>query len=233
MKIRPGSFLPVLLMMCLVCFGAASRRAEAAVRIELPSPEHTGRVSVEEAIYRRRSVRGYSDAPLSLEQISQLLWAAGGMTVDGVSGPTRAYPSAGGRYPLDIYLVAGNVTSLDAGIYSYGWTDHSLTLLKEGDLRAELARASYGQRMIADARVTIVVTTSHERAAGRYGKRGAERYIYLDAGHLGENVHLQAESMGLGTVMVGAYSDSAVAGILGIKDEFPVYVMPVGRPKQR
>jgi SagB-type dehydrogenase family enzyme len=228
----PGLFLSVLFAVSFISLSLVpSCGARTAVKIELPIPRHTGDVSVEEAIYKRRSVRDYSDEPLSLGEVSQLIWSAGGMTVDGVTGPTRAYASAGARYPLEIYLVAGNVTSLDAGIYRYDWMDHSLILLREGDFRRDLARASFGQRMIADAPGTIVITTTRDKAEGRYGKRGAERYIYMDAGHLGQNVHLQAEGMGLGTVMVGAYADGEVTKVLGVEDEFPVYIMPVGKPK--
>ena len=220
-------------LICLVTLLSvnAGKMVEAAEnKTELPRPKYTGKLSVEEAIYKRRSVRDYENAPLSLEEVSQVLWAAGGMTIDGVTGPTRAYASAGARYPLEIYLVVGDVTSLGSGIYRYDWAGHSITLLKKGDFRGDLARASYGQRMIEQAPFTIVITTTPEKAADRYGKRGVERYIYMDAGHLGQNVHLQAESLGLGTVMVGAYTDSEVVAVLGVKEEVPVYIMPVGKP---
>jgi SagB-type dehydrogenase family enzyme len=228
-------YLKITLICLLILFSVNAgglARAESN-KIELPSPKHAGGISVEEAIYKRKSIRDYAETPLSLEEVSQVLWAAGGMTVDGITGPTRAYASAGGRYPLEIYLVVGKVDSLTPGIYRYDWADHSITLLKKGDFRADLARASSGQRMIAQAPFTVVITTTPKKAEDRYGKRGIERYVYLDAGHLGQNVHLQAESLGLGTVMVGAYTDSEVAGILGVKGEVPVYVMPIGYPEVR
>ncbi|MCK4852066.1 MAG: SagB/ThcOx family dehydrogenase [Candidatus Omnitrophica bacterium] len=201
--------------------------------IKLPEPEFKGDVSVEKAIHDRRSVRDFSGIPLSMQEVSQLLWAAGGVTVDGVTGPTRAHPSAGAVYPLEIYLVAGNVTGLDAGIYRYGWRDNFLVPVRKGDFRPDLANAALRQRMIAYAPASIVVTMSAGRVTGAYGRRGLERYAPMDAGHLGQNVHLQAGSMGLGTVMVGAFRDDEVWKVLGIKSkgEIPVYIMPVGRPR--
>ncbi len=202
----------------------------AEEEIKLPAPKHRGTLSVEQAIYDRRSVRRFAKVPISLEDVSQILWAAGGSTVDGMTGPTRAYPSAGAVYPLEIYLVAGNVTGLSPGIYLYDWKKNMLILMKKGDLRAQLAKAALSQGMIREAPVTIVVTAVHAKTARRYGERGAVRYVSMDAGHLGQNVHLQAESLGLGTVMVGAFIDNEVLKVLGVKDELPVYMMPVGKP---
>ncbi len=219
------------ILLCLItvffsCTGIEAHSADEV--ITLPKPIHKGTVSVEEAIFRRKSVRDFSGKALSLQEVSQLLWAAGGKTVDGITGPTRAYPSAGAIYPLDIYLVAGNVTGLIPGIYHYEWMKNQLKLVKKGDLRGSLARAALSQRMIQDAPVTIVVTAQYDKTLRRYGKRGMERYVAMDTGHLGQNIHLQAEGMGLGTVMVGAFIDRDVKEILGTADELPVYMMPVG-----
>jgi len=219
----------VLTAVLLIVF-CMSNASDAAPRTELPEPKHKGDVSVEEAIYKRVSTRRYSREPLSLEEVSQILWAAGGITVDGVTGPTRAYASAGGRYPLEIYLVAGNVTGLSAGVYRYKWRENTLEFVKKGDLREELSGASYRQRMVADAPAVIVVTTTTERARARYGDIGAGMFLYMDAGHLGENVHLQAEAMGLGTCMIGAYSADDVVSVIGVPDEETVYIMPIGKP---
>jgi SagB-type dehydrogenase family enzyme len=205
--------------------------SEAAEVVKLPDPKHMGRVSVEEAIYKRRSIRSFGGTPLTLEQVSQLLWAAAGKTVDGVTGPTRAYPSAGATYPLEIYLVAGNVEELEPGVYHYNWKNNSLKQIRKGDMRNALARAAYGQSMVKQAPATIVVNAVFERTAGRYGDRGMERYVPMDAGHLGQNVHLQAESMGLGTVMVGAFTDKEAARVISAKNGIPVYMMPVGKPR--
>ena len=220
----------LIITLLSMLFAGTTYAQEKGIEIKLPTPERKGTMSVEEAIYQRQSVRNFKKTPLSLEQISQLLWVSGGVTVDGLSGPTRSYPSAGGIYPLDIYLVAGAVEGLDAGIYLYDWRKHMLKLLKKGDYRTKLAAAALGQRMVQEAPVSIVVTAMHSKTARRYGERGAVRYVSMDIGHLGQNVHLISESMGLGSVMVGAFIDKKVMDVLGIKDQVPMYIMPVGVP---
>jgi len=197
--------------------------------IKLPLPKHKGKISVEEAIFKRRSTRAYKDEPLTLKEVSQLLWSAGGKTVDAITGATRAYPSAGGIYPLEVYLVAGEVEGLASGIYHYNWQTHTIRQVKEGDLRQQLMRAALGQRAITSAPASIVMTVVYSRTIRKYGKRGEIHYVPMDAGHAGQNVYLQAEALGLGTVIVGAFHDEAVKKILGVKDEEPLYIMPVGK----
>lgn len=200
----------------------------ADAKISLPPPRHAGEMSVEEAIFRRRSIRRFIDEPLTLADLSQLLWSAGGKTIDGVTGATRAFPSAGGLYPFEIYLVSGNVTGLADGIYRFGWEDHSLELIKEGDFREQLMEASLRQRFVAEAPVSIVWGGDFAAIERAYGPRGVERYISMDVGGAGQNLHLQAEALGLGTVIVGAFRDAAVQEILGT-ELTPLYIMPVGK----
>lgn len=196
--------------------------------ISLPSPRHTGELSVEEAIFRRRSIRSFPDEPLTLQEVSQLLWSAGGKTIDGVTGATRAFPSAGGVYPFEIYLVVGNVTGLADGIYRFGWREHSLEMIREGDFREVLMAASLRQSFVQQAPVNIVWVGDFGKIERFYGTRGVERYISMDVGGAGQNVHLQAESLGLGTVIVGAFREDEVKGILDT-ELIPLYIMPVGR----
>ncbi|MFH1878595.1 MAG: SagB/ThcOx family dehydrogenase [Candidatus Omnitrophota bacterium] len=218
----------------MMVFSGNARAEEAEKEVPLPQPERTGTMTVEEAIFARRSVRDFENSPLSLEEVSRILWAAGGVTVDGMTGPTRAYPSAGAVYPLEIYLVAGNVIGLPAGIYKYEWRRHVLVTVKKGDFREALSKAALSQKMVKDAPATIVVTAQYEKTASRYGQRGTLRYVAMDTGHMGQNVHLEAESLGLGTTMVGAFIDPQVVKILGTeKKELPVYMMPVGRPSRK
>lgn len=198
--------------------------------VPLPPPAHKGKVSIEEAIYSRKSVRGFKQAALTLPEISQLLWAAGGKNIDGVTGATRSYPSAGGIYPIEVYLAAGGVKGLAPGIYRYHWKSHSLALLKSGDFRSSLAAAAWGQAAVARGPVTLVFTARLSRVTSRYGLRGENRYLPMDAGHAGQNVALQARALGLGTVMVGAFRDEAVADLLEVRGEEPLYLIPVGRP---
>jgi len=194
--------------------------------ITLPSPRRKSSFSIEEALEKRRSVRNYkSGVPVSLEQLSQILWAAQGLS--GSDKTKRTAPSAGATYPLEVYVVVGNVTGLESGIYKYVVKTHQLEKLKTGDFRRELALAALGQNSIANAPLTLVIAAEYERTALRYGAR-AERYVHIEVGHVGQNVYLQCESLGLGTVAVGAFDDQNVKKLLPIPQE-PLYLMPVGK----
>jgi len=193
-------------------------------RINLPSPDFKGKVSVEEALKIRRSVRSYKSVPLTIKELSQILWATDGKTADWGG---RTAPSAGATYPLEIYVVIGNVEGLKPGLYYYEIDTHSLKLIKEGDLRAELSKAALNQSSVRTAPIVIVISGIFERTTSRYGKRG-ERYVYMEVGHCGQNVHLQAEALGLGTVMIGAFDDERVKRVLGIKEDV-FYLCPVGK----
>lgn len=187
-------------------------------------------MSVEEAIARRRSVREYAARQLTLAQLSQLLWAAQGLT-EPAHG-LRAAPSAGALYPLEVYAVVkkGGVTGLEAGIYHYSIPDNSLTLVKGGDGSSKLKAAARDQDAVGLAAVNLVITAVAERVAVKYGDR-AVRYTLLEAGHAAENVFLQAQSLGLASVVVGAFDDEAVGAFLGIgSEERPVYIQPIGAP---
>ena len=166
-----------------------------------------------------------------MEQLSQLLWAAQGLT-DPHPDPAlrfrRAAPSAGAQYPLDIYVVVGVVEGLEAGVYHYRPHEHVLNLLATGDLRQPLAAACLGQMFIAPAPVLIVITAEYHRITDRYGERGL-RYTHMEVGHVGQNLHLQAETLGLGTVIIGAFKDAEVGEVLQLpRKHEPLYIMPVG-----
>jgi len=197
--------------------------------IKLPSPILRGKISLEQAISKRRSVRRFKDEPLTLEQLSQLLWSAQGTTG---TGGGRAAPSAGATYPLEIFVVIGEqgIQSLAAGIYHYDAGNHSLTLHQTGDFRQELADTALGQSSIARCPVDMVICAIHPRTAYRYGRRG-ERYVHIEVGHVGQNVSLQAVALGLGTVMVGAFEDEEVRKVLGLEEQIkPLYIVPMGKP---
>jgi SagB-type dehydrogenase family enzyme len=206
--------------------------------IKLPSPQLKSKVSLEETILRRRSVRRYRREPLDLPQLSQILWSAQGIT--GTRG-FRAAPSAGATYPLEIFVVVGKQgviageakqapEELQAGIYHYEAASHSLILHKPADLRPDLARATLDQEFIIDAPVDIVICALYHRTSYRYGRRG-ERYVHIEVGHVGENIHLQVVALGLATVEVGAFHDEEVRTVLGVDEQIkPLYIMPVGKP---
>lgn len=204
---------------CIVTLSSQNRR------IQLPSPRTAGTVSVEEALTKRRSIRSYNNDPLTLEEVSQLIWAAQGITEKGWGG--RTAPSAGATYPLEVYIVVNRVRGLDPGIYHYVPGEHVLELLKTGNLGREISAASLGQEMVEKAAINIVIAAVFERTTARYGDRG-RRYVYMEVGHVGQNLYLQAEALGLGTVAVGAFYDNRVKTLLGL-DEDVLYIMPVGR----
>lgn len=181
------------------------------------------------AINERISRRAFSADGLDLEQVGILLWSAGGIGVDGVSGATRTIPSAGATYPLDTYLVAGTVDGLEAGVYRYDHQGHALALVAGGDRREQLAGAALDQQFIAEAPVSICLVAHYERTTGRYGERG-KRYVHMDAGYASQNIYLVAEELGLGTVAIGAFDDHKTADILETTGD-PLMIMPVGLPR--
>ena len=184
--------------------------------------------SLEELLRQRRSVRAYSDAPLTQDEVLKLLWAGQGITS---AGGGRTAPSAGALYPLEIYLVAGNVDNLVPGIYKYNPEKNDLTLVKGGDMRNGLLEASMRQGSVVEGAIDIVIAAVYERTTVKYGARG-ERYVDIEVGHAAQNICLEATALGLGLVTVGAFDDAAVAKIIGMsQDETPLYVIPVGRPK--
>ncbi len=196
------------------------------VATSLPQPEVHGSMSVESAMAARRSVRSYGEESLSLREVSQLLWAAQGVTRPG---GYRTCPSAGALYPLQIRLVAGKVQGLGPGIYRYGPENHAVTLCSRGDVRKSLAAAALGQSMVARAPATVAISAIFERTTFKYGERG-RRYVFMEAGNASENVHLQAAALGLGTVIIGAFHDDRVAEVLELgREETPILLMPVGR----
>jgi len=203
--------------------------------VKLPQPVLDGTVSVEAALEQRRSVRQYGPGPLTLAEVSQLLWAAYGVTkpvpeVAALRGGLRTAPSAGACYPLEIYLVAGKVTGLAPGIYRYEPATHELQKIAAGDRRQALYNASAGQTFVKKAPASIVYSAVYERTTNRYGDRGRERYVCMDAGHSAENVYLQCTALGLGTCAVGAFLDDDLRTAVHMtRSEEPLYIMPVGR----
>jgi len=194
--------------------------------IILPEPRNSGDISVEEALLERRSIRNYKNEALTLAEISQLLWAAQGITH---TGGYRTAPSAGALYPLEVYVVAGNVDGLRPGIYKYRPQGHELEKVAEGYVRAELCATALDQECIEDGAVVLVFAAVYERTTGKYGERGV-RYVHMEVGHAAQNVYLQAVSLGLGTVVVGAFDDDEVERLLHMQDnERALCIMPVGR----
>ena len=195
-------------------------------KIQLPEPRYDGDVSVEHALQMRRSVRSYRNDPLNINEISQILWAA-----QGITRPRgfRTAPSAGALYPLELYLAAGNVKALPSAIYKYRPDGHFLLERVSGDHRSELSRAALRQSAIKKAPAVLLFCAVYARMTGKYGQRGL-RYVYMEVGHAAQNACLQAIALGLNTVVIGAFRDTEVKQIAQLPDdEQPQYFVPVGR----
>ena len=195
--------------------------------VKLPPPSYKGTMSVEEALKVRRTVRQFASRGLDLKQISQLLWGA-----DGLSDPRglRTAASAGATYPLEIYLVVGEhgVMDLPAGVYRYRVQEHALEPTLKGEQRQAVARAALHQGWMAEAPVMVIIAAAYRRCTARYGERGI-MYTHMESGHVGTNVFLQAEALGLGAGIVGAFDDRGISQVLQLpREQVPLLIMPVG-----
>ena len=196
--------------------------------LNLPAPMLEGHVSLEKAIKQRRTVRSFADKPLMVAQLSQVLWAAQGITDD--RGLKRAAPSGGALYPIDIYAVVGNngVQGVAQGVYHYDPHHHSIEKILDTDARGDVAVASLRQMWMATAPVILVLTAEYGRITVKYGDRG-KRYAMIEVGHIGQNIFLQCEALGLSAGIAGAFYDKEVDRIVNTqKNHEPLIVMPVG-----
>lgn len=209
--------------------GGPERASDYSGEIRLPSPWYLGQESLEAVLARRFSGRNFSDRTLPLAKLAQTLWAAQGMAVHATTGATRTAPSAGATYPLEVYVVAGNIDGLAAGIYRYRQERHTLVPVLAGEYRDKLADIALGQDFISRAAACIILTADYGRTTGRYGTRG-NRYVYMEIGHVTQNIHLQAEAIQLASVAVGAFHDERLKALLETEYE-PLMIVPVGYPK--
>ena len=190
----------------------------------LPAPITDSDVSLEETLLTRRSLREYTGEALTLQEVAQILWAAQGTTS---SKGFRTAPSASATYPLETYLVVGDVEGLDKGVYRYQTKEHSLLKVLDGDKMPLLTRTNMGQYFVEGGAIYIAF-------AGIYSRTGtgdyAKRYVHMEVGHAAQNVYLQAVSLGLGTVVIGGFNEERSSKILELSiNEAPLYWMPVGR----
>ncbi len=196
-------------------------------KIILPKPLKESDFSVEEAIEKRRSVRSFKDESMTLQEVSQILWAAQGITEK--ERGLRSAPSAGATYPLEVYLVVRKVDGLEPGVYYFSPEKHLLEQVVKGEKSLELKESALGQDFIKDASVNVVFTAIYERTKNRYGERG-EMYVHMEAGHAAQNIYLQCQSLGLGAVVVGAFNEEEVREIIDAPaDEVPLYIIPIGK----
>jgi SagB-type dehydrogenase family enzyme len=198
-------------------------------KIKLPEPKLNSNTSVEQALLKRRSIREFKEGSLTLDEVSQILWAAQGITN---ARDLKTTPSAGALYPLEVYAVIGNVRGVETGVYKYKPHQHELIKIRDGDVRDYLSNAALGQTYVRTSAVVIVFSAVYERTTHKYGDRGI-RYTHMEVGHASQNVYLQAVSLNLGTVVIGAFHDNEVRKILNMPDnEHPLYIMPVGKIKK-
>jgi len=192
--------------------------------IILPSPSLKGNVSLEEAIFKRRSHREFLDRDLDLNQISQILWAGQGITLERFGIKFRTAPSAGALYPIEIYLLTKE------GVFHYLPSEHKLIQIIDKDLREKLSISCWGQSFIKEAPLSIVICAVYARTTQKYGQRGI-RYVHIEVGHVAQNIILEATALGLASVCVGAFDDSEVKDLLSLSREEPLYIIPIGYPK--
>ena len=212
-----------ILLIFLVIFFINKEPAMAKLKeIQLPEPIHKGKMSLEEAVFKRRSQRNFKQKDLDLTQIGQLLWAAQGITAKRLGFAFRAAPSAGALYPMEIYLLT------QKGLFRYLALSHRLEVLSDSDLRDSLAAAAWGQESISQAAIDIIICAVYRRVTGKYGQRG-RKYVHIEGGHIAQNIHLQAVALGLASVPIGAFSDDQVKTVLSLPAEHePLYIIPVG-----
>lgn len=218
--------LLLLLAVLMTNIAAAGERgAGSDAGVSLPPPPKANALSLNEALAHRRSVREFAPGSLTLAEVSWLVWAA-----QGVTAPEgRTAPSAGATYPLEVYVVAGEVEGLADGVYRYRPVSHRLEVVATGDIRLPLAAAALDQEWVSQAAMVVVIAAVQERTMRRYGKRG-ERYVHMEAGHAAQNLLLEATALGLGATPVGAFKDAEVARLLQLPvGQTPLYVIPVGR----
>ncbi|MCL2705371.1 MAG: SagB/ThcOx family dehydrogenase [Spirochaetaceae bacterium] len=199
----------------------------------LPSPKTNGNISVEKALANRRSQRLFQNKAISADQLSQILWAAYGITkpvteYQFLRGGFRTAPSAGALYPLEIYAIIGKVDGIEPGAYKYISEDHKIVRVIDKDVRDELSEAAMGQRIVREAPVTIFYSAIFSRTTEKYGERGY-RYVFIDLGHSAQNIYLQAEALQLGACAIGSLKDNRVSQILKLPaEEEPLSLMVIG-----
>jgi SagB-type dehydrogenase family enzyme len=199
-------------------------------RLFLETPFQKGGKPLWDIVGKRRSLRNFTRQPVSFSDLSQLIWAIQGITLRGRGFDFRACPSAGALYPIETYVAANRVEGISSGLYHYHAGKGELVFLKEGSFGADLSRAGLNQEMLEEAAAVFIWTAMVERSKWKYRERGY-RYIYMDAGHLGQNLYLAATALDLGCCTVGAFFDEEVERLIGIdgKEEIPVYLGAVGK----
>ncbi len=198
-------------------------------QVALDSPKAEGGGDYFELLSKRRSIRNYGQGAMDQKTLSQLLWASQGISLYKEEHQFRTAPSAGALYPIETYVLVNHVHGLKQGIYHYDVPGHKLTWIREGDFGKALAQAAFGQTMVMKAPAVFVWSALVERSKWKYEQR-AYRYIYLDAGHIAQNLALAAVALGLGSCQIGAFFDSEANEVIGLDgvEETVIYMTSVG-----
>jgi SagB-type dehydrogenase family enzyme len=197
--------------------------------IKLPEPKDKKVVYLDELLNKRYSIRTFKQKPISIDDLSYILWCSYGFKKDG----GRVVPSAGALYPLDIYIIAGSIEGernmgIIPGIYHYLPDKHQIELIKKGDIRKDVANASLSQMWMASAPCMIAITCEYKRITSKYRDRGI-RYAHMEAGNVSQNIFLATFNTGLGCGIVGAFNDDLVKTVMGInRMREPLLIMPIG-----
>jgi SagB-type dehydrogenase family enzyme len=195
--------------------------------IRLPEPRYRGDITLETALFKRRSIREYKHHVLTISELSQLLWAAQG--INDKKNKYRTAPSAGALYPLEIYILNGNIKGMDKGIYKFRPISHDLIRTAMQAEMRKLSEAALYQEWMVNASMILVITADYQRTMKWYGQRGRQ-YVLMEAGHAAQNIHLQSVALDLGTVVIGAFDDDLVSGCLDLpENEEPLCIMPIGK----
>ena len=211
------------------------KRYSSAPIIPLPSPSFEKLASpIGGVLKERRSVRQFAAEPISSFDLSQILWASQGITERVQGFGLRSAPSAGALYPIETYLVVHNISEIEKGIYHYAVETHELEQLQSGDFRIQCTRAALDQEIAYTANVVFIWTAIFERSKWKYKQR-AYRYIYLDAGHIAQNVALSSVALGLGSCQIAALYDEEANALLGVDGttESTIYMTVVGKGESR
>jgi SagB-type dehydrogenase family enzyme len=198
-------------------------------KVELPLPKNITTLSFNETIRNRKSIRRFSDKALNLKQLGYLLWSSTGIQRVDRNYAFRNAPSAGALYPIETYLFAKNIQGLEMGMYHYNIKSHCLEVLDVGDFSIPLARACLGQEMLVSAQVVFIWSGIFARSKWKYKQR-AYRYVYLDCGHIAQNLALSVTSLGLGSCHIGAFYDDEINNLIGLdgKEESALYLSVIG-----
>ena len=238
----------LLFVLCSVSIVVSATSQEVAIdnpvaqenlAIQLPAPSFDSKTSVENALLTRRSERVFLQDAIKLEDLSQILWAAQGVTLEIDTMPrvfigekwfggVRTAPSAGALFPIELYIAAGNAESLDPGLYKYNALNHTIFKVMDGDKREDVRKAALNQIAVKNGQVCIIIAANFGRTEYKYKAR-ATQYVYIESGAVCQNIYLQCNSLGIGTVLIGAIMEEPMKVALDMPDsETPIAVMPIG-----